>query len=116
MDLTTGSLNFHVGSLGSVRLSDPTNSGPSAGKTASAENLETPVGSSSKVNSPVSIKPTKSKGNTIKDLDKIMENLDLEESSDYSDIASDEKFDNISEEDFIICCGDVSCNSENTWK
>jgi hypothetical protein len=24
MDLTIGSLNFHVGSLGSIRLSDPT--------------------------------------------------------------------------------------------
>jgi hypothetical protein len=35
MDLTIGNLNFHVGSLGSVRLSDPINSGSSAGKTAS---------------------------------------------------------------------------------
>jgi hypothetical protein len=34
MDLTIGSFNFHVGSLGSVRLSDPIKSGPSAGKTA----------------------------------------------------------------------------------
>jgi hypothetical protein len=32
MDLTIGSLNFHVGSLGSIRLSDPTKSGPSASK------------------------------------------------------------------------------------
>jgi hypothetical protein len=36
MDLTIESLNFRVGSLGLVRLSDPINSGPSAGKTASA--------------------------------------------------------------------------------
>jgi hypothetical protein len=36
MDLTIGSLNFHVGSLGMIRLSDLTRSGLSAGKTASA--------------------------------------------------------------------------------
>jgi hypothetical protein len=36
MDLTIGSLNFHVGSLGSIRLSDPTKSGPSTGKTVTA--------------------------------------------------------------------------------
>jgi hypothetical protein len=34
MDLTIGSLNFRVGSLGSIRLSDPTKSDPSVGKTA----------------------------------------------------------------------------------
>jgi hypothetical protein len=34
MDLTIGSLNFCVGSLGSTRLSDLTKSDPSAGKTA----------------------------------------------------------------------------------
>jgi hypothetical protein len=32
MDLTIGSLNFLVGSLGTTRLSDPTKSGPSAEK------------------------------------------------------------------------------------
>jgi hypothetical protein len=31
-----GSLNFHISSLGSIRLSDPTKLGPSAKKTASA--------------------------------------------------------------------------------
>jgi hypothetical protein len=30
MDLMIGSLNFHVGSLGSIRLSDPAKPGPSA--------------------------------------------------------------------------------------
>jgi hypothetical protein len=34
MDLTIGSFNFHVGSLGSIRLSDPIFSGPFAGKIA----------------------------------------------------------------------------------
>jgi hypothetical protein len=32
MDLTIGSLNFRVGSLGSIRLSDPAKLGPSATK------------------------------------------------------------------------------------
>jgi hypothetical protein len=32
MDLTIRSLNFHVGSLGSIRLSDPAKLGPSASK------------------------------------------------------------------------------------
>jgi hypothetical protein len=42
MDLTIGSLNFCVGSLGSIHISDPTKS-------------ESSVGSSSKVKSPVSL-------------------------------------------------------------
>jgi hypothetical protein len=51
VDLMIGSFNFRVGSLGSVRLLDPINSGPSAGKTAGTTTSETSVGSSSKVNS-----------------------------------------------------------------
>jgi hypothetical protein len=115
MDLMIGSLNFHVGSLGSVCLSDLINLGPSAGKTASMENSKTSVGSSSEVNSAVSIKLTKSKGNIVEELDKIMENLDLEESSGYSNTSSDKNINNILEEDFT-CCGDVSDNFEDTWR
>jgi hypothetical protein len=81
MDLTIGSFNFRVRSLGYVRLLDPINSGPSTGKTATTATSETSVGSSSEVNSPISIKPMKSKRNTRRELDKIMENLNLEESS-----------------------------------
>jgi hypothetical protein len=77
MDLTIGSFNFCVGSLGSVRLSDPIKLGPSAGKPATAATLEASVGSSSKVNSPVSIKLAKE--DTVKEINEIMENLDLEE-------------------------------------
>jgi hypothetical protein len=55
-------------------------------KIAIAATSETSVGSSSKVNSPVSIKPTK--GSTVEELDEIMENLDLEESSGYLDMGS----------------------------
>jgi hypothetical protein len=114
-----GSFNFHVGSLGSVRLSDPINLGPSAGQTAKVATSRTSVGSSSEVNLPVSIKPMKIKGETVEKLDEIMENLDLEESSGYSDIASKENFDNIgsySREEFIARYGNVSDNFEDTWR
>jgi hypothetical protein len=107
-----GSFIFHVGSLGSVCLSDPINSGPSVGKNAAMATLETSVGSYSEVNSPVSIKPTK--GSTVKELDKIMENLDLEESLGYSNRNSDENLDmshNYSEEDFMVFYGNISNNS-----
>jgi hypothetical protein len=80
---------------------------------------ETLVGSSSKVNSPVSIKPMKSKGSTIEELDKIMETPDLEESSGYPDTASDKNLGNInnhSEENFVAYRSDVSGNSEGAWR
>jgi hypothetical protein len=54
--LMIGSLNFLVGSLGSVCLLDLINLCPSAGKTVSAANSETSVGSFSETNSPFSIK------------------------------------------------------------
>jgi hypothetical protein len=58
MDLTFGSLNFYIGSLGSIRLSNPTKSGPSAEKTVIAAISESSVGSSSEVNSQVSFTMT----------------------------------------------------------
>jgi hypothetical protein len=82
MDMTIRSFNFHVESLGSVRLSDLISSGPSAGKTAAATTSETSVGSSSEVNSLASFKLTESKRNIVDEREKIMENLDLKESSD----------------------------------
>jgi hypothetical protein len=114
MDLTVGRFNFCVGSLGSVRLSDPIKSGPSAGRAAITATPEASVGSSSEVNSPVSIKP--SRGDTVEEL---MENLDLEESSGYQDLSSDGNSNNsssYSEKDFMICYGNISNNSEDTWK
>jgi hypothetical protein len=110
MDLTIGSFNFLVGSLCSVSLLDLIKSGPSAGKTAIMETPKTLVGSSS-------VKLTK--GSTVKELHEIMENLDLDESSSYSDMGFDETLDqsnNYSEEDFMVCYGNVSNNSEDTWK
>jgi hypothetical protein len=84
-----------------------------------AATLETSVSSSSEVNSPVSFKPTKGKGGTIDELDKIKENLNLEESSGHIDAASDKNLGNINnhtEEDFIAYCGDVFGNSEDAWR
>jgi hypothetical protein len=54
MDLTIGSLNFRVGSLGLIRLSDPTKPGPSASESKIVVMSESSEGSSSEVNSPVS--------------------------------------------------------------
>jgi hypothetical protein len=115
MDLTIGSLNFRVGSLGSTRLLDPINSGPSAGKTASAAISESSVGSSSEVNSPVSFKPTKNIKDTVEGLDEIMENLNLGKSSDKF---FDENFDSDHQPagDFMICCDNTLEKSTDTWK
>jgi hypothetical protein len=52
MDLMIGSLNFLVGSLGSIRLSDPVKSGPSASEAKTVAMSESSVGSSSEANSP----------------------------------------------------------------
>jgi hypothetical protein len=100
MDLTFGSLNFHVGSLGSICLSDPTESDLSTGKTATLAILESSVGSSSEVNSPVSFMTTENIKDKIEELDETMENLDLEEQSG----------------DFMICCASISDKSTDTWK
>jgi hypothetical protein len=118
MDLTIRSLNFHIGSLGSTRLLDLINSGLSAGKTASAVRSESLVGSSNEVNSPVSFKPMKNIINTVEELDKIMENLDLGKSSGYSDKGSDKNFDSNHQPvgDFMIYCDNTSDKSTYTWK
>jgi hypothetical protein len=118
MDLTIGSLNFCVGSLGSVRLSYPINLGPLAGKTASATRSESSVGSSSEVNSPVNFKPTENIKGTVEELDENMENHNLGEASGYSKKGSGENFDNNHQPagDFMICCDSTSDKSTDTWK
>jgi hypothetical protein len=82
-------------------------SGPLAGKTPTTEASEALVGSSIKVNLPVSINLTKE--STVEELDEIMEtlNLDLEEASGYSDTGSNDKSSNYLEEDFMACYGNV---------
>jgi hypothetical protein len=56
MDLTIGSLNFRVGSLGLIRLSDLAKLGPSASDSKTVAMSESSEGSSSEVNSSVSFK------------------------------------------------------------
>jgi hypothetical protein len=117
MDLTIRSFNFRVESLGSVCLSDPKNSGPSPGKTAIAATSKTLVGSSIESNSLVSIKPTKE--STVEELDEIMENLDLDKSLGYSNMSFDKNLNrsqNYSQKDFMVCYGNISNNSKDTWK
>jgi hypothetical protein len=100
MDLTIGSLNFLVGSLGSIRLSDPSKSDPSARKTMTMVISESSVGSSSDVNSSVSFTMMENMEDKIKELNETIENLNLGEQSG----------------DFMIYCGRISDKSTDTWK
>jgi hypothetical protein len=98
MDFTIGSLNFRIGSLGSIRPSDPTKPGPSASEPKTVAMSESSEGSSSEVNTPVSlaeIEEGKSAGG-----DETMENFDLE----------------VQLEDLMICHDDTSDKSTDTWK
>jgi hypothetical protein len=74
MDLTIGNLNFHVGSLGSTRLSDSTKLDPSVEKTATIEMTESSVGCSSEANSSVSFATMEKREEKIKELDELMGN------------------------------------------
>jgi hypothetical protein len=83
-DLTIGSLSFRVGSLGSICLSDPMKSDPSAGKTATIAISESSVGSSSEVNSPVSFTTVENTEDRIEELDETMGNLTWESNQETS--------------------------------
>jgi hypothetical protein len=74
MELTIGSLSIFIGPSGSSRLSDSTKPDPSASKPKTEETLESSEGSSSEVNSPVSLEKA-----PIAEGDKIRENFDSEE-------------------------------------
>jgi hypothetical protein len=100
MDLTIGSLNFRVGSLGSIRLSDPAKLDPSASESKTVAVSESSEGSSSEVNSPVSFAETETKEREIAEGDETMENFDLE----------------VQLEDLRICNDDTSDKSTDTWK
>jgi hypothetical protein len=77
MDLMIRSLNFCVGSLGSIRLSDSMKLDLSARKTATIAMSESSVGSSREVNSPVSFATMEKREEKIKELDKLMGNLNI---------------------------------------
>jgi hypothetical protein len=98
MDLTIGSLNFCVGSLGSIRLLDPMKPDPSASEPETVAMLESSEGSSSEVNSPVSL--VEAEEGIIAGGDETMENFDLE----------------VQLEDLMIYHDDTSDQSTDTWK
>jgi hypothetical protein len=100
MDLTFGSLNFHVRSLGSIRLSDLAKPGPSASKYKTETTSESSEGSSSKVNSPVSFTEIETEERKFAEGHETMENFDLE----------------VQLEDLMICHDDTSDKSADTWK
>jgi hypothetical protein len=98
MDLMIGSLNFRVGSLGSIRLSDPTKLDPSASEPETVAMSESLEGSSSEVNSPISLAEAEER--KIAEGDETMENLDLEAQL----------------ENLMIYHDDISDQSTDTWK
>jgi hypothetical protein len=98
MDLTIGSLNFRVGSLGLIRLSDLAKPGPSASESKIIVMSKSSEGSSSEVNSPVSF--AKAEEGKIAESNETMENFDLE----------------VQFEDLMICHDDTSDKSIDTWK
>jgi hypothetical protein len=100
MDLTIGSLNFCIRSLGSIRLSDPAKSDPLASKAKTIAMSESLVGSSSEANWPVRFATTEIAGKKFTEVDETMENLDL--------------WDQL--EDLMICHDDTSDKSTDTWK
>jgi hypothetical protein len=84
MELTIGSLNFLVGSLGSTRLLDPAKLDPSAIEVKTIAMSGSSVGSSSEVNSSVSYTIAENTGEKIKELNETMEKLDIGETVDQS--------------------------------
>jgi hypothetical protein len=98
MDLTIESLNFRVGSLGSIRLSDPTKQDLSASEPETVAMSESSEGSFSEVNSSISLAEAEER--KIAEGDETMENFDLEAQL----------------EDLMIYHVDISDQSTDTWK
>jgi hypothetical protein len=98
MDLTIGSLNFRIRSLGLIRLSDPTKPGPSASEPETVAMSESSEGSSSEVNSLVSL--AEAEEGKVAGGDETMENFDLE----------------LQLEGLMICHDNTSDQSTGTWK
>jgi hypothetical protein len=100
MDFIIGSLNFCVGSLCSIRLSDPVSSDPSASEVKTVVMSESSVGSSSEANSSVSLVATEVTEGKIAEVDENTENFDLGDQL----------------KDLMICHGDTSDKSTDTWE
>jgi hypothetical protein len=78
MELTIGSLSFYVGPSGSTRLSDLVKSGSSASKSKTITMFGSSVGSSSEVNSPVSLAATENIQKKLEKFDKTRGEPDVE--------------------------------------
>jgi hypothetical protein len=78
MELTIGSLIFYVGPSGPTRLSDSTKSGPSASKAERITIFGSSVGSSSEVNSPVSLTATEDMQEKLEEFDETRGKPDME--------------------------------------
>jgi hypothetical protein len=98
VELTIGSLSILIGPSGSSHLSDPTKQNPSAREPEATEIMEYSDGSSSEVNSPVSLEEGQ-KGKIAED-NKAKDNFNTE----------------IQLDDLAICFNDISNNSADTWK
>jgi hypothetical protein len=79
MEQTFGSLSFYTRPSGSTRLSDPAKSVPSASKTERITASGSFMGSSSEVNSPVSLTSTEDMVETLKEFDETRGKPDIEE-------------------------------------
>jgi hypothetical protein len=98
MELTIGSLSILIRLSGSSRLSDPTKQDPSASEPKIVAMMEYSDGSSSEVNSPVSLEEVQ-KGKITED-NKAKESFDVGGQLD----------------DLMICLDDISDKSIDTWK
>jgi hypothetical protein len=78
MELTIESLSFYVEPSGSTHLSDPAKSGPSATKAERITTSGSSVGSSSEVNSPVSLTATEDMQKRLEEFDEIWGKPDME--------------------------------------
>jgi hypothetical protein len=78
MELTIGTLSFYVGPSGSTHLSDLTKSDLSASKAERITISGSSVGSSSEVNSPVSLTATEDTQKRLEEFDEIRGKLDTE--------------------------------------
>jgi hypothetical protein len=78
MELTIRSLSIYVGPSGSTRLSDPAKLGPLASKVERITISGSSVGSSSEVNSLVSLTATEGMQKKLKEFDKIWGKPDME--------------------------------------
>jgi hypothetical protein len=98
MELTIGSLSIFIGPSGSTRLSDPVKPDPSASEPEIVAMMEYSEGSSSEVNSPISLGEEQER--KIAEGDETVENFDL----------------GVQLEDLMICHDNSSDKSTDMWK